>query len=394
MGLTSGPVSFGRFLINGELPAGTGVELLDSVQEHAFGRSPGTADGLVSGWIGPRHLFETDIDARHACFGRYLLLALRIDRARIPSALLRSYIRIEEDAALEASGREFLSRAERRRARDAALSRAERELREGAHRQIRAAPVLIDVEGGTVLCGSTGTLVADRLMQTFSDTFGVGIEPQTPDRVAERLMTHARNTRALDTLTPMRLGRPPRDFADDAADGIETDRSWLGKELLTWLWFQSERNDAALRVRGGEDVTVMLDRTLRLRCDYGLTGVDAITADSPTRLPEAHAALAVGKQPVRAGLILGSPAGEARLTLDALRFTVSGLSIVEEETEGDARARLEARFERIIDSANLLDALFDVFLQRRCARDWAAEQKEMTAWAQGRREAPALRAAQ
>jgi hypothetical protein len=125
---------------------------------------------------------------------------------------------------------------------------------------------------------------------------------------------------------------------------------------------------------------------MRLKCDFGLTGTDLISADTPTALPEARAALQAGKQPVKLGLVLGASIGEFRLTLDAERFTVTGLVVPEPDgSDGDERGRLEQRFESTADAASLLDALYEQFLLQRVAADWDVELEEMSAWARGQK---------
>ena len=136
---------------------------------------------------------------------------------------------------------------------------------------------------------------------------------------------------------------------------------------------------------------VMIDKTIRLKCDYGLSGVDVITADNPTCLPEAKAALEIGKQPTKMGLILGSPVGEFRLTLDGPRMTVSSMTLTESDSEQDARARIEQRFELIADAADLVDSLFDLFLVKRTSGEWSAELRKMRTWAGGERKNLKLR---
>jgi hypothetical protein len=101
-------------------------------------------------------------------------------------------------------------------------------------------------------------------------------------------------------------------------------------------------------------------------------------------LPEAKAAVRVGKQPTKLGLIVGAPVGEFRLTLEGNRLAVSGLTLPEDEEEQDARARLERRFELIGDAANLLDALFELFVLARTGREWNRELAAMSAWAAGK----------
>lgn len=387
MGLTSGPVTFQRFWATGSLPGDVDDAFLAAVQERAFGRLAPLSDDTQVGWIGPGHLFETEIVGHKVAYGAYALLAVRVDKLRVPPAVLKSYVRLEEEALLQASGKEFLSKGERRQAKDTAQIRAEQELRAGQHRSMSSYPVLIDLANQTVYLGGTSSNLADRFMALFLDTFGVGLEPADTERVAQRLMQPAGRSRSLENLPPAHLIRPPDGYEGGGADFAPGYLKFLGRELLTWLWYQTEAGDGPLRVTNGDSVTVALDKSLRLQCDFDLTGSDVITADNPTALPEAKAALRVGKQVTRAGMVLGSPLGEFRLTLDGLRFTVSGLQVPEsQQGEEDHHARLEQRFELIADAATLLDALFEAFLLKRTStRDWEMELRQMRSWIAGER---------
>ncbi len=395
MALASGTASFQRFSFGGNAPAELSSEWLAAMQSRIFGSMPPQSDDVQVGWIGPRHLFETDLRPEIIGIGAFAHLALRTDRLRTPPAVLRAYIRQEEDAAREVAGRDVLSRAERKRAREAAGLRAEQESRSGAFRRMQSYPVLIDFESRMVLLGGGGALLADRLMHLFYETFSVTLEPLDPERLAARLMLAARNERSLENLQPMRLVNPPSDPREqlERAPLVVGDLAFLGKEFLTWLWFRSDAADASLRVRSGDGVTVMLDRTLRLKCDFGLSGVNTISADGPTQLPEARAALRIGKQPVRAGLVVGGPAGEFRFTLSADRFSINGLTLPNDPAESDLRARLEQRFARIMEATALLDALYESFLGERVSREWARTAQQLTAWVAESGRSPAVRAA-
>jgi recombination associated protein RdgC len=376
------------------MPADVTDEFVEALNTRAFGKLATLPDDTQLGWIGPRHLFETDITAEHIAFGRFAHLALRVDRLRVPANVLKSYVRIEEEAALQAEGRDFLNRTERRKAREAAQIRAEQEAKAGGFRRMNSYPVLIDLDHQTAYLGNLGTSLAEKAMHLFSDTFGATLEPATPERVAYRLIGSTGNARALENLPPSHLVRPPDGWADAPADGFTAgDLSFLGKEFLTWLWYQTDADDGPLRVRTGDDVTVMIDKTIRLTCDFGLTGTDVITSDNPTSLPEAKAALAIGKQPTRMGLIVGSPMGEFRLGLDGIRLAISGLALPEDNTEQDIRARIEQRFELTADAANLIDALFELFLQRRTIGAWNAELRKMSTWAAGEEPKALMRSA-
>jgi len=355
---------------------------LDALNQKSFGKLGPLPDDTQLGWVGPRHVFETEIAAEHVSFGRFAHAGLRVDRLRAPANVLKSYVQIEKEAALQVAGREYLSRGELKNARQRAVDRAEAEARSGSFRRISAYPVLIDLSDRTVYLGNTSPTLADKLMQLFNDTFGCALEPGGPERVALRLLSAARNEQALDKLTPFRLVHAPEGFDGDDAR-FERDLSYLGKEFLTWLWFQTDRDAGPLRVQTGDEVTVMLDRTLALKCDFGLTGSDVINCDGPTRLPEARSALRIGKQPTRAGLIVGGPLGEFRFTLDGPRWTLSSLALPESEADRGERERVEQRFELVADAAALIDALFDIFLQKRSGRAWEGELREMRAWASG-----------
>lgn len=394
MGLVSGPVSFQRFFISGRMPRDPLDErFFEALNARAFGRLAPLPDDTQIGWIGPRHYFETELEAGHCVFGPYVLVAVRLDRLRAPAGVLKSYIRLEEEAAREAGGKEFLSKGEKRKAREAALLRAEKEAKAGDFRRIAAAPLLIDLAQQTVYLGGLSTALGDKVMQLFADTFGCTLEPATPARLADRLLAASKNQRALENLPPSHLVRPPEGAAERGEVHIAGDVSFLGRELLTWLWHQVEQDEGTLRIGSGDDVSVGIERTLRLKCDFGLTGTTTIMSEQPTGLPEARAALAIGKQPVKAGLVLGAPFGEIRLTLEAARFGVSGLVIPEDAAEPDWRARREQRFERIGEAAALLDALFELFLARRVGREWNRELRELAGWAAGSGRAARLQTA-
>ncbi len=384
MGLASGPVTFRRYFISGGGPADVTDVFVKAVNDNAFGRYGSvSADGTEVGWITPRHLFDTNITAAHIAVGRFVSLAMRVDRNTVPSTVLRSYIRVEEDAALEANGREFLSKAERAKAREAAQLRAEREAKSGAFRRMSAYPLLIDLDRQTVYFGNLGAGVSDKMMALFLDTFDCALEPAFADRLAFRLVQDAGGVDGLEHSKPFHLIRDPQGY-EGAPDDFDTgDRGFLGKEFLTWLWFKIDANDAALRVKSGDEVSVMIDRVLRLECDFAMTGTDVITADGPAGLPEAKAALTIGKQPTKMGLVFGGRTGEFSLVLDGRRMAVSGM-VLPPSNNGDGqdlRARRERRFEQIADAAELLDVLYELFLRHRTAGTWSRELGRMRAWA-------------
>ena len=379
MGLASGSASFQRYFLSESAPADVTDAFVQAVNDNAFGRyGAASADGIEVGWISPRHLFASDIAADQIAAGRFVSLAMRLDRNNVPPAIMKSYIRIEEETALEASGREFLSKAERTQAREAARLRADREAKSGAFRRIAAYPLLMDLDRKIVYFGNLAAGANDKMVCLFQDTFDCALEPATAERLAYRLLQA--DPDGIEHARPFTLVPAPEGY-DGAPDDFDTgDRSFLGKEFLTWLWFAIDSNDATLRVSTGDEVTVMIDRTMRLECDFSMTGTDVITADGPSALPEAKAALATGKQPTKLGLIFGGRAGEFYAVLDGKRMAVSGMVLPPDEDD-DPATRRERRFEQIADAAELLDVLYELFLRRRTSGRWSQELGRMRAWA-------------
>lgn len=387
MGFVSGPVSLQRFAINSKFFEQADDAFVARLKKRAFARSAPLADDTQLGWIGPRHLFDDDLDAGAITYGSYVFLGIRLDRLRAPGGVIKAYVRLEEQALLKAGGRDFLSKGEKRKAREAAVERAEREARNGDFRRMGMVPVLVDLKHRVAYLGHTSAAMADKFIALFRDTFDVSPEPLLPAAIAERILKAAKNLRALEHLTPLQLVRAP----SGSEGGALPDAGFLGRELLTWLWYRIQQDEGQLRVQGGDDIAVLIERTLRLKCIFGATGTTTISAESPAGLPEAHAALRSGKLPHKAGLILGSRVGEFRLTFDGGRFSISSMTVPDGEPQANFAARLEQRFEFITDAGAILDALFDLFLQERVGHEWNALQRAMSAWAKG--EGAAKRAA-
>ncbi|MCP4593194.1 MAG: hypothetical protein GY842_20855 [bacterium] len=394
MGLAAGSASFRRYFISGSGPADVTDAFVQTVQEHAFGRYGTVAtDGTEIGWITPRHLFDTEIRPEYLAVGRFASLAVRMDRTAVPSAVLKSYVLVEEDAALQASGREFLSKSDRAKAREAAQLRADREAKNGAFRRMAAYPLVIDLEHQTVYFGNLADKVNDRMVGLFEDTFECRLEPASAERVAYRLMEAAGTTEGIEHAKPFHLVPAP-DGYEGAPDDFDTgDRCFLGKEFLTWLWYKIDSDRSALQLNTGDELAVMISRTMKLECDFAVNGTDVITADGPASLPEAKAALSTGKQVTRMGLILGCRTGEYSLVLDGRRMAISTMIPPTDDEERDPQARREQRFEQIADAAELLDVLFELFLRRRTSGEWSQELGRMRSWAANGNAVPGARAA-
>ncbi len=386
MAFASGPVSFRRFFIGGKLPSRVDDAFVDALSGHAFGKhGTATPDGTEFGWVTPEHVFDTDITTDKIAFDRFAFFQMRVDKTAPPSAIVRSYARIEEAAARDAAGKDFLNKSERKVARELAQAKAEKEAKAGLYRRISTVPVLIDLEARTIYLGNLGSAASDVFIMLFRDTFDLALESAESDRLAHRIMDAAGDPRIVEDAEPIHLVASHLIDGDNGFDF--NDRTFFGREFLTWLWYRTDRGQGAFE-GAGQRLAVMFARTMQLDCDFKMTGRDIVQCDGPAAAPESRAALAIGKQPTKAGLVIGARTAEFGLLLDGPKFTVSALRLPDPE-QNDRHAILEERFQQITEVAGILDVLFGLFLGRRGAADWSAELAQIKAWASGKRLADA-----
>lgn len=404
MSFASGPITFRRYFIEGPFARVVDDGMVRVLNDHAFGRhGTATPDRSEIGWVSGEHAFDTRFTPDKIAYDRFAYFMIRVDKTSPPPAILQSYVRQEElaetdQAESDASGRQVLGGPARKRARERAIIRAQEEAKKGLYRRIATYPALIDLPRRTVYLGNTGSAVGDRFLELFRDSFGASLEPADSALVAHRIAAAAGDARAIEDAAPFHLIPPPQVEAAEA--DWSRNRLFFGREFLTWLWFKTDHDDEAFESRRGE-VSARITDALHLECDFHLTGRDTLRCDKPTSAPEARAALAIGKQPTRAGLLLQGPAGHYGLTFDAARFAISGLRVPDVEPgeqgassgeDGGAprndavhpRIRLEQRFGHMTEAAGLLDTLFGLFLGRRAAGDWPTELDAMRRWGGGR----------
>jgi len=381
MGFASGRVTFRRYRLGGFVHDSVDDLFLEKLNRAAFGRyGSAMADGSEMGWITPQHLFDVNFAAEKITAGRFVHLLVRVDRNSPPAAIRRSYFAMEQQAALAASGKEFLSKQELRLAKEAAGERADVEARSGAFRRISAFPVLLDLQGQRLYCGSASAGANDRLQRLFADTFECALEPVTAHTLALELAVAQGSRRALEDARPAHLIAPPDDVDGDVYGLDPEDRGFFGREFLTWLWYGVEHAEGVFELLQRADVAASIATGMQLKCDFNLTGSAALRCDAPARAAEGRAALAIGKQPVRMGLLLAARTGEWSFTLDGEKLDVSGLVLPAGESD-EKSPPLETRGESIAALGEVLDGLFAAFLRVRLSGEWAALERDMRRWA-------------
>lgn len=374
MAFANGAMTYKRFFVRGDLLDRVDEELLEKLAAQAIdAKQEPTADQTVCGWTTGDHILDTRFDFAKNAVGDGLHFAMRTDTNKAPADLVRSYQRQAEAAMLEASGREFLSKSERREAREQARSRAADEARAGAFRRMKQVPVFWDLPRNNVYLGTGASSTVDQFMLLFHRTFGRGLVPASAGEVAARWAVRSGEASAFDNCRPAHFVNPPAGAEPDDEilnPGEGQSRDFLGTEWLTWLWYTAQVESPEIPVPHGPAVTVLFERTLQLECAFRLSGSTTVTADGPTRLPEATAALASGKRPVRAGIQVAVQGDVYGLSVRGDGMNFSGLRVPQPEEATHPRAVFESRLEHLRHFMEAVDALYAAFLKRRLSTKW------------------------
>ncbi len=135
------------------------------------------------GWITLEHLLDTRFEIEKVVRDPFVCFALRIDRRKIPQNLLRAYLKIEEKACQNATGKK-VGPAKRRELRE----KVRLELIEKTLPAAASYPVIVHPGAGMVWFGNTGDKACEAFVQQFEDTFETALIAQSPRHLALRIL--------------------------------------------------------------------------------------------------------------------------------------------------------------------------------------------------------------
>lgn len=149
------------------------------------------------------------------------------------------------------------------------------------------------------------------------------------------------------------------------------EHAFLGREFLTWLWWQAESKGGVYAVTDSERIGIALDRVLEFLDEA--TGVRVVVrGDAPTRAPEAREALSRGMHLKRAGLIVAVGGENISLVLDGETFDLR--SVKGERPEGESREERDASaLASLFGLVDALDRVYSSFLKDRIGERFKAE---------------------
>jgi hypothetical protein len=383
MGFASGSISFRRYAVIGEARTEVVQDMLDRLVEHAFRtRELGTPDEEEYGWRGGRHVLDASFSFENNVYADALLFGLRIDANKVPGELKKAYLMMEEEAAAASNPSGFISKLQKRDAKDIVRRRIDEDLRSGRFRRSKLLPILWDLPSQTLFCNASDS-AQEKLLEIFGRTFELKLMPISAGSLALRLLEPKGRRRDYEDARPSRFVHGPEGESPEypwVTKGPEP-KDFLGNEFLLWLWHQAEAQDATLETPAG-DVTVFFDRWLDLDCAYGQSGRDILRADGAARMPEAMDGLRSGKVPRRAGVIIEAAGHQFHATIAAEPLSISTLKLPDVEEAENPRVLFEERISMLRDFCRALDGAFEAFLKVRTSSAWEGQTHSIRKWIQ------------
>ena len=159
-----------------------------------------------------------------------------------------------------------------------------------------------------------------------------------------------------------------------------SDRSHIGREFLTWLWWTTEKSGPAVHVDGVGPVAITFTKRLQLSSLGALREDSTVVSEAPSLADEARIALKTGKKVAKASLMLDLEERHFEVTVDAASFAFTGVKLptVTKEDEAD---RLADRIAALDELEAIIDSLYLRFGQlRRDEKGWHETRVAMHTW--------------
>jgi len=167
MGVLSSSVSITQYKVEGQLPAPVNEAVLKGLQRNSITDIDNESEELVSGWAAFENPYKPEFELAGVSLDTRFLFSLRIDKKSIPAKTMKKHYFLEMSKRLTESGRDFLSKNEKREIRE--------HVKTTLTLRIPATPNIYDIvwdyEGGKLWFFSNLKSANEELETLFSKTF-------------------------------------------------------------------------------------------------------------------------------------------------------------------------------------------------------------------------------
>lgn len=118
MGILSASVSITRYAVEGVLKGPVIDSVMDGLKKNTITEIDQDILEMAAGWTSTNRPFFPEFEGSTFVVGPYFVFSLRIDRKKVSSKVVRKYVAMEITKKLHESGREYISREEKKMIKD------------------------------------------------------------------------------------------------------------------------------------------------------------------------------------------------------------------------------------------------------------------------------------
>ena len=118
MGLLSPTVSITQYRVEGQLPSPVNEHVVAALKKHTINEIDNDASEQAIGWTSFDDPYRPDFEGSRFVIDTAWVFSLRIDKKSIPAKVLKKHYNMEVARRLAESGRDYLSKAEKKQLKD------------------------------------------------------------------------------------------------------------------------------------------------------------------------------------------------------------------------------------------------------------------------------------
>lgn len=186
MGVLKGAISYAKFQVEGELPDDLHQKFMARIRTRTFKLlTPEDEDDVAVGWVPIERPYDDEISFRSdgVFFGSYLNLALRLDRWKFPSTLVKAKMAAAERQWKQKTGKERMSKTEKTELRDL----VERKLRRDGVPVTKVVDFTWNTVTGELRFFGKSKVILEHFFELFEKTFSVKLVPSAAYTIAMQL---------------------------------------------------------------------------------------------------------------------------------------------------------------------------------------------------------------
>lgn len=377
MTIESGNVSLRRYMVEGKMKEAANEHWLEGLKKGAFESRKLLLDDENVGWSVFGNELEMDFNIENTVRGKFLIFSMRRERIKIPGALLKLHVKSRLQERLKEMETKSISKKQQTEIR----VEIQEELAKSLPPDIQVFQAMVDTKRGEVYFSSFSDKVCEFFIRNFEQSFGLRLLESNFMALASHNLTDDVFERVLDD-PGMKLG-PGIEVHPEYED---TSEGKLGAGFLTWVLHTIQTGEGVWKSKHHGEFGIIVDDYLFLEGESVGSRQTLLKKGSIGRCAELATALGVGKLVSKVRLQLAregkkDEVEEWNFYVDKLNFDLASIK-VPKVNDPDPAMRMQMRLGVMVEAFELIDDLFEHYLELRYGNGWKRANANMVDWVQ------------